>query len=139
MKKKTNELNQKEIKKEKGKINYKELFSTYKFLLIIPILLLFFFYRPQPEGMLTSLLDKLKLLLQLLIWPSLGVITGGILLTIFKNKGQLIIDDNQAFIEYCAKSNGAIFFGSIGRGKTALLAMLAHELPSANKYATFPC
>jgi len=29
-----------------------------------------------------------------------------------------------------------VFFGSIGSGKTA---MLAHELPGESKYATFPC
>jgi hypothetical protein len=48
---------------KKTKINYLELLQTYKFLLIIPLLLLFIFYRPQPTGFLANLLDKLKFLL----------------------------------------------------------------------------
>jgi DNA replication protein DnaC len=68
----------------------------------------------------------------------LGVLVGGLLLAIFKNKGQLIIDNNAEFLAYCAKSNGLVFFGPIGSGKTAIMAMLAHELPGENKYATFP-
>ena len=73
------------------------------------------------------------------IWTSLGIVAGGLLLVIFKNKGQLIIDNNKEFIDFCSRSNGLLFFGSIGSGKTALLAMLAQELPGENKYATFPC
>jgi hypothetical protein len=69
----------------------------------------------------------------------LGVLVGGLLLVLFKNKGQLIIDNTPEFLDYCAKSNGMVFFGSIGSEKTAILAMLAHELPGENKYATFPC
>jgi len=102
-------------------------------------LLLFVFYRPQPTGFLANLLDKLKFLLGTIIWASLGVLIGGLLLVIFRNKGQLIIDNTPEFLDYCAKSNGLVFFGSIGSGKTAILAMLAHELPGENKYAAFPC
>ncbi|CAG8465108.1 11362_t:CDS:2 [Cetraspora pellucida] len=36
---------------------------------------------------------------------------------------------NVRFSNYCAKSNGLVFFGPIGIGKTAILAMLANELP----------
>ena len=102
-------------------------------------MLLFVFYRPQPTGFLANLLDKLKFLLGTIIWASLGVLIGGLLLVIFRNKGQLIIDNTPEFLDYCAKSNGLVFFGSIGSGKTAILAMLAHELPGENKYAAFPC
>ncbi|CAG8695329.1 12844_t:CDS:2, partial [Cetraspora pellucida] len=63
---------------------------------------------------------------------------GGLLLVLFKNKGQLILDNTPEFLDYCAKSNGLVFFGPIGSGKTAILAMLANELPGENKYATFP-
>jgi hypothetical protein len=130
---------EKNTRKSKKKINWWELLQTYKFLLIIPLLLLFIFYRPQPTGFLANLLDKLKFLLGTIIWASLGVLVGGLLLVIFRNKGQLIIDNTPEFLDYCAKSNGMVFFGSIGSGKTAILAMLAHELPGENKYATFPC
>ncbi|CAG8613645.1 2814_t:CDS:2 [Cetraspora pellucida] len=86
-----------------------------------------------------NLLDKFKFLLGVCIWASLGVLVGGLLLVLFKNKGQLIIDNTPEFLDYCAKSNGLVFFGPIGSGKTAILAMLANELPGENKYATFPC
>lgn len=49
------------------------------------------------------------------------------------------MDNTQEFLDYCAKSNGMVFFGAIGSGKTAILAMLAHHLPTENKYASFPC
>jgi len=78
-------------------------------------------------------------LLGTIIWASLGVLVGGLLFFLFRNKGQLIIDNTPEFLDYCAKSNGLVFFGSIGSGKTAILAMLAHELPGEEKYATFPC
>src|SRR5688572_7067847 len=132
------EKNRKKLKKRR-QINYLELLQTYKFLLIIPLFLLFIFYRPQPTGFLASLLDKLKFLLGTIIWASLGMLAGGLLLVIFRNKGQLILDNTPEFLDYCTKSNGLVFFGSIGSGKTAILAMLAHELPGENKYATFPC
>ncbi|CAG8842417.1 16118_t:CDS:2, partial [Racocetra persica] len=95
---------------------------------------------------------KLKFLLGVCIWASLGVLVGGLLLVLFKNKDQLILDNTPEFLDYCAKSNGLVFFGPIGSGKTAILAMLANELPGEirsskgtsivgdrNKYATFPC
>ncbi|CAG8627284.1 20085_t:CDS:2 [Gigaspora margarita] len=69
----------------------------------------------------------------------LGVLAGGLLLALFRNKGQLILDNTPEFLDYCTRSNGLVFFGSIGSGKTAILAMLAQELPGENKYATFPC
>lgn len=132
-------LKQKQPKKVKSKVNYWELIKTYKFLIIIPLLLLFIFYHPQPTGLLASLLDKLKFLFNTVVLFSLGLIVGGILLAIFKNKGEIIIDNTSEFLTYCAKSNGLVFFGSIGSGKTAIMALLAHELPAENKYATFPC
>lgn len=49
------------------------------------------------------------------------------------------LDNTPEFLDYCSKSNGLVFFGSIGSGKTAILAMLAQELPGENKHATFPC
>ncbi|CAG8477127.1 15728_t:CDS:10, partial [Cetraspora pellucida] len=67
------------------------------------------------------------------------ILVGGLLLVLFKNKGQLILDNTPEFLDYCSKSNGLVFFGPIGSGKTAILAMLANELPGENKYATFPC
>ncbi|CAG8719164.1 17875_t:CDS:2, partial [Cetraspora pellucida] len=88
---------------------------------------------------LHNLLDKFKFLLGTCIWASLGILVGGLLLVLFKNKGQLIIDNTPEFLEFCKKSNGLVFFGPIGSGKTAILAMLANELPGENKYATFPC
>jgi len=57
------------------------------------------------------------------------MVVGGLLLALFKNKGQLILDSTPEFLNYCSKSNGLVFFGSIGSGKTAILAMLAQELP----------
>ncbi|KLL05009.1 MAG: ATPase [Mycoplasmataceae bacterium RV_VA103A] len=125
--------------KQKKKINWRELFRTYKFLLIIPIFLLFIFYRPSEGSFLHNLLDKFKFLLGVCIWASLGILVGGLLLVLFKNKGQLILDNTPEFLEFCKKSNGLVFFGPIGSGKTAILAMLANELPGENKYATFPC
>jgi DNA replication protein DnaC len=68
-----------------------------------------------------------------------GLICGAIIYILLANKGKIILDNNQTFLDFCAKSNGLLFFGSIGSGKTALLAMLAQELPGDNKYATFPC
>lgn len=132
-------MNKKDLLKKKTKTNYWELVKTYKFLLVIPLLLIFIFYRPQPTGFLANLLDKLKFLLGTIIWASLGVLVGGLLLVIFRNKGQLILDNTPQFLDYCTKSNGLVFFGPIGSGKTAILAMLAQELPGENKYATFPC
>ncbi|CAG8676348.1 10183_t:CDS:2, partial [Ambispora gerdemannii] len=93
----------------------------------------------KKKNFLHNLLDKLKFCLGTIIWASLGMLVGGLLLTLFKNKGQLILDNTPEFLDYCTKSNGLVFFGSIGSGKTAILAMLAHELPGENKYATFPC
>ena len=132
-------MNSKWEKRKKRKTNYLEILQTYKFFLIIPFLLLFIFYRPTDGSFLANLLDKLKLLLGTIIWASLGMVVGGLLLALFKNKGQLILDNTPEFLDYCSKSNGLVFFGSIGSGKTAILAMLAHELPRENKYATFPC
>ena len=130
---------EKNPKQSQKKTNYLELLQTYKFLLIIPPLLFFIFYRPQPTGFLHNLLDKLKFLLGTIIWDSLGVLVGGLLLVILRNKDQLILDNTPEFLDYCAKSNGLVFFGSIESGKTAILAMLAQKLPGENKYATFPC
>ena len=114
---------------KKKQINYWELLQTYKFFLLIPLLLFFIFYRPQPTGFLANLLDKLKFGLGTIIWASLGMLAGGLLLALFRNKGQLILDNTPEFLDYCEKSNGLVFFGAIGSGKTAILAMLAHELP----------
>ncbi|CAG8808368.1 2722_t:CDS:2, partial [Dentiscutata erythropus] len=50
------------------------------------------------------------------------ILVGGLLLVLFKNKGQLILDNTPEFLDYCAKSNGLVFFGPIGSGKTAILA-----------------
>ena len=125
--------------KKQTKTNYWEFLNTYKFLLIIPLLLLFFFINPNPEGIVANLLDKLKFLLGTVIWASLGIITGGLLLALFRNKGVIILDNTAEFLEFCKNSNGMVFFGPVGSGKTAILAMLAHELPEANKYASFPC
>ncbi|CAG8589772.1 1068_t:CDS:2, partial [Cetraspora pellucida] len=94
--------------------------------------------KPSEGSFLVNLLDKFKFLLGVCIWASLGVLGGGLLLVLFKNKGQIIIDNTPEFLEFCKKSNGLVFFGSIGSGKTAILAMLANELPGENKYATFP-
>ncbi|CAG8747797.1 30875_t:CDS:2, partial [Racocetra persica] len=58
---------------------------------------------------------------------------------LLEKMGQIIIDNTPEFLEFCKKSNGLVFFGPIGSGKTAILAMLANELPGENKYATFPC
>ncbi|CAH1756523.1 13934_t:CDS:2 [Entrophospora sp. SA101] len=68
---------------------------------------------------------------------SLGVLVGGLLLVIFRNKGQLILDNTPEFLDYCTKSDGLVFFGSIGSGKTAILAMLAHELPAEKAQIDF--
>ncbi|KLL04510.1 MAG: hypothetical protein MRERV_20c036 [Mycoplasmataceae bacterium RV_VA103A] len=122
---------------KKTKVDYWELLKTYKFLLVVPIFLLFVFYRPTEGSFLSNLLDKFKFLLGTCIWASLGILVGGLLLVLFKNKGQLIIDNTPEFLDYCSKSNGLVFFGPIGSGKTAILAMLANELPGENKYATF--
>ena len=104
---------------------------------------MFIFYRPQPTGFLANLLDELKFLLETIIWALLGVLAGGLFLAIFRNKGQLILDNTPEFLDYCTKSNGLVFFGSIGSGKmtilVVLLAVLTHELPGENKYVTFPC
>ena len=85
-----------------------------------------------------ELLQIYKFLLGTIIWASLGVLLGGLLLALFRNKGQLILDNTPEFLDYCTKSNGLVFFGSIGSGKTAILDMLSHELPGENKYVTFP-
>jgi hypothetical protein len=133
-------MNKKPISsKPKKKINWKELIQTYKFLLLIPLLLLFLFYRPSQGSFLANLLDKLKFLFLTLIWAVLGILVGGLLLVLFKNKGQLIIDNTREFLEFCKNSHGIVFFGPIDSGKTAILAMLAHALPTENKYASFPC
>src|SRR4051812_23260601 len=104
-------LKQKQPKKVKSKVNYWGLIKTYKFLIVIPLLLLFILVRPQPTGWLANLLAKFIFLFNTVILFSLGLIAGGVLLAIFKNKGQLIIDNTQEFLEYCAKSNGLVFFG----------------------------
>jgi DNA replication protein DnaC len=49
------------------------------------------------------------------------------------------LDQNKEFLDFCQNSNGIVFFGPIGSGKTSILAMLAHELKGENKYASFPC
>lgn len=132
---------QKKVKvKAKDKINYWELLKTYKLLLLIPIIIyLLFFYRSQPNGLLTNLLDKLMFLFLTFVWAALGILAGGLLLAVFRNKGMVILDNNVEFLDFCKNSNGMVFFGPVGSGKTAILAMLAHELPEENKYASFPC
>lgn len=128
-------------KRKKEKINYLETLKTYKFLILISLFVFFFFIyqTDEPTSFLANLLIKLKFLFDTVLWFTFGIITGGLLLTIFEQKGQLIIDQNQEFLDFCQNSNGIVFFGPIGSGKTAILAMLAHELPTENKYASFPC
>ncbi|CAG8713103.1 17188_t:CDS:2 [Racocetra fulgida] len=58
---------------------------------------------------------------------------------LFKNKGRVVIDNTPEFLNFCKNSNGLVFWGPYGSGKTALMALLAHELPEENKYASFPC
>jgi len=69
-----------------------------------------------------------------------GLIVGKWANTIVEYEEETITHDNRAFLEYCEKSHGIIFFGSIGSGKTAILALLAHEMKGDEpRTATFPC
>ncbi|CAG8558554.1 18907_t:CDS:2, partial [Racocetra persica] len=65
--------------------------------------------------------------------------TGAMVYNLFKNKGRVVIDNTPEFLNFCKNSNGLVFWGPYGSGKTALMALLAHELPEENKYASFPC
>jgi predicted AAA+ superfamily ATPase len=69
----------------------------------------------------------------------LGIFVGALLSGVIERKGKIIMDNTPEFIDYCLKSNGVVFFGSVGSGKTAILAMLAYHSPIENKYASFPC
>ncbi|CAG8843571.1 34797_t:CDS:2, partial [Gigaspora margarita] len=68
-----------------------------------------------------------------------GLLAGAMFYNFFKNKGQVVLDNTPEFLNFCKNSNGLVFWGPYGSGKTALMALLAHELPEENKYASFPC
>ncbi|CAG8566808.1 14699_t:CDS:2, partial [Cetraspora pellucida] len=68
-----------------------------------------------------------------------GTLAGAMVYNLFKNKGRVVIDNTPEFLNFCKNSNGLVFWGPYGSGKTALMALLAHELPEENKYASFPC
>lgn len=75
----------------------------------------------------------------LFFWAICGLLVGAALYALTKNKGKIVLDNTPEFLEFCQKSNGLVFWGPFGSGKTALMALLAHELPEENKYASFPC
>lgn len=86
-----------------------------------------------------SLLSGLFFVLQTGYMALLGILAGGLAYVLLAKKGQLILDNSEEFLAFCQRSNGLIFWGPYGAGKTALMAWLAHKLPEENKYASFPC
>ena len=68
-----------------------------------------------------------------------GILVGGLFSNLLEGKRLIILDNTKEFIDYCLKSNGMIFFGPVGTGKTAILAMLAHHSTIEEKFASFPC
>ncbi|MDR1670803.1 MAG: hypothetical protein LBR43_03745 [Spiroplasmataceae bacterium] len=103
------------------------------------LFVIFFLLYQSQLIWITKLKSVTNFLILTFFWALAGLICGAIIYILLANKGKIILDNNQTFLDFCAKSNGLLFFGSIGSGKTALLAMLAQELPGDNKYATFPC
>lgn len=72
-------------------------------------------------------------------WAIAGLLAGAMFYNFFKNKGRVVLDNTPEFLDFCKNSNGLVFWGPYGSGKTALMALLSHELSEENKYASFPC
>ncbi|KLL04065.1 MAG: plectrovirus SVGII3 orf 2 transmembrane protein [Mycoplasmataceae bacterium RV_VA103A] len=105
------------------------------------ILVLFWFFPNLISKV--SLLRWIQIFLSFafhtIFWATLGLLAGGILYSLLRDKGVIIIDNTQEFITFCERADSLVFYGPVGQGKTSLLAMLAQELSGENKYATFPC
>jgi hypothetical protein len=119
-----------------------EKYGSWVITIIISLIVIWLLFFPRQLTFLTGLLSKLKFLFLTLLWACLGMLVGAIILSIMekrKQKIQTIVDNTKEFIDYCLQSNGMVFFGPVGTGKTATLAMIAYHSPIENKYASFPC
>jgi hypothetical protein len=67
-------------------------------------------------------MDKIFFFLCCLYLAVLGIIAGGLAYVLVKDKGEIIIDDSENFLNFCQNSDSLVFFGPIGQGKTALMA-----------------
>jgi hypothetical protein len=122
---------------KKIKNNFGKIF-TQKLIISIGFFLCYYFLSIQ-IGWINKIKEITHLFIMTMWWGIFGGLIGAITYGLFKNKGKIIIDNTSEFLDLCKNSNGMVFFGPIGSGKTAILAMLAHELPGENKYASFPC
>ncbi|KLL03600.1 MAG: plectrovirus SVGII3 orf 2 transmembrane protein [Mycoplasmataceae bacterium CE_OT135] len=110
-----------------------------KIILALALFAAFLFLSRSAINWITKVREALSFLLGLFFWAICGLLAGAALYALTKNKGKIVLDNTPEFLEFCKQSNGLVFWGSYGSGKTALMALLAHELTEENKYASFPC
>ena len=110
-----------------------------KILLAAGLCLIIIFLSRSSLRVIATLREVFSLITGTFFWAICGLLVGAALYALTKNKGKIVLDNTPEFLEFCQKSNGLVFWGPFGSGKTALMALLAHELPEENKYASFPC
>ncbi|KLL03396.1 MAG: plectrovirus spv1 orf2 transmembrane protein [Mycoplasmataceae bacterium RV_VA103A] len=133
----------KKIKKDSSQLaDKKTKFCTTiwaKALVAFILALIFFWLAHSQINWLVKIKNASGWLIGSFWWAIAGTLAGAMVYNLFKNKGRVVIDNTPEFLNFCKNSNGLVFWGPYGSGKTALMALLAHELPEENKYASFPC